>query len=218
MAKRKKRTPLQQEYYKQRQRIQRGIKRVEKRGYILQKEILPPVPKKITKQSVSRLAKIKPETIYKNAVKLDIETGELVEGTKARNIERLNRKKDRRYNAKQEKTEEFEYDYTGFPEFADIVISNFRADIAMKFPKVAYPKVTTWLDQLLTRYSKYDVAQMLQDAAENGIMIDYSVAYNDELLNARLGEFLNFLPGVSQGWKEDIMEQLEYSEDWELPD
>lgn len=58
-----KRTPSKNEYDKQRKRLKQAIRRAEKQGYIFSEDILPKKPKRITKASVRRLAKITPELI-----------------------------------------------------------------------------------------------------------------------------------------------------------
>lgn len=230
MAK-KKLTPLQREYGKQRKRIQQAIKRAEKRGYILEKEILPPIPKKITTQSVKRLSKIDTNKIYENSVKLDTETGEITPGKVARKQERSEaakkaartRKEVRynevRYNPVKQEPEQYELQsYTSFPSEADIVIQNFKADVVSRFPEVAAPILSDWLNRLLSLYDKEDVAQMLQDSADDGVTIDYSVSYNEEALLSRIADMMDYLPGASTGMKSEIMDALEFEEDWELPD
>ena len=74
-----------------------------------------------------------------------------------------------------------------------------------------------WLDKLLRDYSKEDVAEMLGNAAAQGLGIDYSIAYREDLILNRLSEMFDLLPGASTGNKMDIMEALEYDEDWEIP-
>lgn len=225
MAK-KKLTPLRREYNKQRKRIQQAIKRAEKRGYILEKDILPPIPKKITTQSVKRLSKIDTNKIYENSVKLDTETGEITPGKEARKQERseaakkaAKTRKEVRYNPVKQEVEQDEIPtYTSFPSEADIVIQNFKADVVSRFPEVAGPILSDWLNILLSLYDKEDVAQMLQDSADAGVTIDYSVSYNEEALLSRIADMMDYLPGASTGMKSEIMDALEFEEDWELPD
>lgn len=225
MAK-KKLTPLQREYGKQRKRIQQAIKRAEKRGYILEKEILPQIPKKITTQSVKRLSKIDTNKIYENSVKLDTETGEITPGKVARKQERseaakkaARTRKEVRYNPVKQEPEQYELpSYTSFPSEADIVIQNFKADVVSRFPEVAAPILSDWLNRLLSLYDKEDVTQMLQDSADAGVTIDYSVSYNEEALLSRIADMMDYLPGASTGMKSEIMDALEFEEDWELPD
>ncbi len=54
--------------------------------------------------------------------------------------------------------------------------------------------------------------------ASQGLGIDYSIAYREDLLLDRITEIMDFLPGASTGNKMDIMDALEYEEDWEMPD
>lgn len=223
MAKKKKQTPLQLEYKKQVKRLKQEIARAEKRGYFFPEDIIPDKPKRITRKTVERLKKIKTKELYAKAEKLDIETGELIPGTEARKQERTEAskkaartRKEKRYNAQQGESEYYEPQYESFPSAADIVISNFREE-ASRFPEVAQPIVNQWLDHLLNDYSKEDVAEMLENAAAQGLGIDYSIAYREDLLLDRLSEMLDLLPDASTGNKMDIMEALEYEEDWELP-
>lgn len=224
MAKKKKPTQLQLDYSKQVKRLKQAIRRAEKRGYIIPDNIIPEQPKRITRKSVERLKKITTKDIYVKSEKLDFETGELIPGEIARKAERsesakkgARTKKEKRYNADKGESEYYDLQYETFPSAADIVISNFRAE-ATRFPEVAQPIVNQWLDRLLRDYSKEDVAEMLENAAAQGLGIDYSIAYREDLILDRLSEMLDLLPDASTGNKMDIMEALEYEEDWELPD
>lgn len=223
----KKSTQLQIEYKKQVKRLKQAISRSEKRGYIVPENILPKQPKRVTTKSVERLNKITTKEIYAKSEKLDFETGELIPGEVARKQEKSESakkaaktrkaKKEKRYNADRGESEDYEYNYNDFPDMADIIISNFRAEMT-RFPEIAYPIVTEWLDRLLRDYSKEDVAEMLENAASQGLGIDYSIVYREDLLLDRLTEIMDFLPGASTGNKMDIMDALEYEEDWEMPD
>lgn len=220
----KKLTQLQLDYKKQVKRLKQAVRRAEKRGYIVPENIIPKQPKRVTKKSVERLKKITTNEIYSKSKKLDFETGELIPGEVARKQERseaakkaAKTRKEKRYNAEKGESEYYEPQYETFPSGADIIIGNFRAEMT-RFPEVAYPIVTQWLDRLLRDYSKEDVAEMLENAAAQGLGVDYSIAYREDLLLDRLSEMLDLLPGASTGNKMDIMEAMEYEEDWEMPD
>ena len=220
----KKLTQLQLDYKKQVKRLKQAVRRAEKRGYIVPENVIPKQPKRITKKSVERLKKITTDKIYSKSEKLDFETGELIPGEVARKQERseaakkaAKTRKEKRYNAEKGESEYYEPQYETFPSGADIIIGNFRDEMA-RFPEVAYPIVTQWLDRLLRDYSKEDVAEMLENAAAHGLGVDYSIAYREDLLLDRLSEMLDLLPGASTGNKMDIMEAMEYEEDWEMPD
>ena len=227
MAKKKKKpTKLQLDYRKQVKRLKQAIRRAEHRGYVIPENIIPPQPKRITKKSVERLQKITPTEIYKKSVRVDFETGELIPGEIARAQERseaakkaARTRKEKRFNAKKGESEYFTYSeaYEDFPSAEDIIISNFRAQMT-RFPEVAAPIVNKWLNRILHDYDKKDVAKMIEECATQGLGIDYSIAYREDLLMDRLTEMLDLLPGASEGNKADIMDALEYEEDWETPD
>jgi hypothetical protein len=222
MAKRKL-TPIQQQYRKERRRIQNAMNRLEKQGYVLPEDLLPSMPKKVTQASINRLKKITSESIYKKSKKLDFETGEITPGIVARDKARSQRAKEaaRRRAFKQEYVSPQVYteppQYTTFPSGADIIINNFRSDVIGRFPESAAPILNRWLDGLLAQQDKEDVANMLETAAANGVVIDYKVAYNTEALMGAIADFMDYLDTTS-GFKQDLMDTLEFEEDWEFPD
>lgn len=222
MAKRKL-TPIQQQYRKERRRIQSAMNRLEKQGYVLPEDLLPSIPKKVTQASINRLKKITSESIYKKSKKLDFETGEITPGIVARDKARSQRAKEaaRRRSFKQEYVSPQVYteppQYTTFPSGADIIINNFRSDVIGRFPESAGPILNRWLDGLLAQQDKEDVANMLETAAANGVVIDYKVAYNTEALMGAIADFMDYLDTTS-GFKQDLMDALEFEEDWEFPD
>lgn len=222
MAKRKL-TPIQQQYRKERRRIQNAMNRLEKQGYVLPEDLLPLIPKKVTQASINRLKKITSESIYKKSKKLDFETGEITPGIVARDKARSQRAKEaaRRRSFKQEYASPQFYteppQYTTFPSGADIIINNFRSDVIGRFPESAGPILNRWLDDLLAQQDKEDVANMLETAAANGVVIDYKVAYNTEALMGAIADFMDYLDTTS-GFKQDLMDALEFEEDWEFPD
>lgn len=222
MAKRKL-TPIQQQYRKERRRIQNAMNRLEKQGYVLPEDLLPSMPKKVTQASINRLKKITSESIYKTSKKLDFETGEITPGIVARDKARSQRAKEaaRRRSFKQEYASPQFYteppQYTTFPSGADIIINNFRSDVIGRFPESAGPILNRWLDGLLAQQDKEDVANMLETAAANGVVIDYKVAYNTEALMGAIADFMDYLDTTS-GFKQDLMDTLEFEEDWEFPD
>ena len=216
-------TPIQQQYRKERRRIQGAMNRLEKQGYVLPDDLLPSTPKKVTQASIRRLKKITSEAIYKKSKKLDFETGEITPGIVARDKARSQRAKEaaRRRSFKQEYVSPQVYteppQYTTFPSGADIIINNFRSDVIGRFPESAGPILNRWLDGLLAQQDKEDVANMLETAAANGVVIDYKVAYNTESLMGAIADFMDYLDTTS-GFKQDLMDTLEFEEDWEFPD
>ena len=88
MPRKKKQTQAQKEYRKEKQRINRFIKRAQARGFMFDESVLPPTPKRITKASVQKLKKLTAKELYKRATYFDRSTGSLVSGTQGRMYER----------------------------------------------------------------------------------------------------------------------------------
>ncbi len=78
MAKRKKRTENQKAYQKERRRLLQAVRRAEKQGYIFPEDIVPDLPKRVTKKRLEKIQKTKPKQLYKKAKFVYQETGEVV--------------------------------------------------------------------------------------------------------------------------------------------
>ena len=94
--------------------------------------------------------------------------------------------------------------------FADTVISNYRLQIHA-YPQYAEPLITEWLDSMIDQYGKEDVALMLQNGAEAGVVVTHEIAYDDEYITTYVSQMLDYLPGLSKGLKADILDQFEVS-------
>ena len=78
MAKRKKQTENQKAYQKERRRLLQAVRRAEKQGYIFPEDVVPELPKRVTKKQLEKIQKIKPKQLYKKAEFVYQETGEIV--------------------------------------------------------------------------------------------------------------------------------------------
>ena len=78
MANRKKRTEAQKAYQKERRRLLQAIRRGEKQGYIFPEDIVPDLPKRVTKTALKRIKNTKPKDLYKTAEYLYQDTGEVI--------------------------------------------------------------------------------------------------------------------------------------------
>ena len=57
MAKRKKQTENQKAYQKERRRLLQAVHRAEKQGYIFTEDIIPEMPKRVTKKQLENIQK-----------------------------------------------------------------------------------------------------------------------------------------------------------------
>lgn len=78
MAKRNKQTENQKAYQKERRRLLQAVRRAEKQGYIFPEDIVPELPKRVTKKQLEKIQKTKPKQLYKKAEFVYKETGEIV--------------------------------------------------------------------------------------------------------------------------------------------
>lgn len=129
---------IREQYLQERRRIQRFIRSATKRGYIIPENILPDIPKRVTRASVSRLKKITPEKIYSKSQYVSRETGEIKTGKAGRAEERkaaskkaaeTRRREDRR---REEETSRAKKEY--IPRASDIILFNLRETLASFVP------------------------------------------------------------------------------------
>lgn len=86
---RKKLTPNKLEYNRQVARIKKLMSRAEKRGFWWEQSPIPESrPKLVTKQMLAKLAYLTPDRLYAKARYVDPSTGEIVSGTRGREMER----------------------------------------------------------------------------------------------------------------------------------
>lgn len=78
MLAKKRRTQNQKAFQKERRRLLQSVNMAKKQGYIFPENIVPSIPKRVTKKSLQRIQVIKPKDLYKKAQYLYEETGEIV--------------------------------------------------------------------------------------------------------------------------------------------
>lgn len=198
MAKGKKRklTQTRVEYNKQRKRIQNFISRAKKQGYIFDENIIPAIPKRVTKASVSRLANLTSKELYKKAVYVSRETGEIeapeehkkrilkeavqkAKATKARKKAQKEKKQDypQPEKSKRERKKKTNTD-KGF--YTRAVIETFLYTLETCRNGKAYSLLLRWFNKLRADNGDEDVAEMLTKGAENGYEVSWSVVYDVE--------------------------------------
>lgn len=124
---------IREQYLQERRRIQRFIRSTTKRGYIIPENILPDIPKRVTRASVSRLKKITPEKIYSKSQYVSRETGEIKTGKAGRAEERkAASKKAAETRRRKEETSRAKKEY--IPRASDIILSNLRETLANFVP------------------------------------------------------------------------------------
>lgn len=124
---------IREQYLQERRRIQRFIRSATKRGYIIPENILPDIPKRVTRASVSRLKKITPEKFYSKSQYVSRETGEIKTGKAGRAEERkAASKKAAETRRRKEETSRAKKEY--IPRASDIILTNLRETLANFVP------------------------------------------------------------------------------------
>lgn len=229
MAKRRKQTPTERAYSKQVKRIKQFIIRAEKRGYQFGEDVLPQRPKRVTQASVRKLAKLTPEKLYQKALYGGLATeGEIVPATEGVKLERSLRAKKAAETRKYRLAEPVQEPTNthGFvpPEnisedvsfFDAVVISGFKAHVR-QFNEHASNLLVSWLDRILATNDAHDVATMLNDGAEAGLIVTYQIVYSQDKLTQYMSEMLNYLPEAGPLFKAEMMDAMEQEEDFSSP-
>ena len=217
MAKRKsKLTPTQQEYRRERQRIQRQINRMTKRGYDVP-ELLPKIPKKITEASVRRLKKLTAEKLYKESRFIDIETGEILTSKEGQALERSRRKKSK------QKVQVLppipvtpsEPDYGMYVMFDEQILTVFTMEMTEIFGRneKLFNYITRWYNRALEKYGAEEMAEALEQAKEEGMFPGWEAVSDSEILVGKLEAITNLM-AINVESREELFEELEQLEDW----
>lgn len=227
MAKRKaKPNKYVTEYRKERSRIQRFIKRAEKRGYVFEDNIIPDIPKNITAGSIRRLQKLTPKELYSRAHKLDYETGEVVPAQVGRDIERsqaakkaAQTRKSIQQNIKipsmREERQATQAEYRRFPTESDILVNNWYTELEALQNAGYYRALKNWMDGAIAQFGREAVAQMLKEAYEHGYQLGWEVAYKEMAFKEYTNTLIDFIPDAGEYGKDAFWDDLEQSEDWD---
>ena len=221
MAKKKARklSQTRKEYNKQRKRIQSFLSRARKQGYIFDENVLPQIPKKVTKASVSRLAKLTPKELYKKAVYVSRETGEIEtpeehkkrirkegkvkeKATKARKRQ-AQKKQDypKPKSPKQKRKKKVNTD-EGF--YTRAVIETFLNTLETCRNGKAYPLLLRWFNKLRSDNGDAAIADMLTKASEQGYEISWSVVYDVEKANDFVQGVIQFLSTQGDFYRDEM--------------
>lgn len=214
MAKRKsKLTPTQQEYRRERQRIQRQINRMTNRGYDVP-ELLPKIPKKITEASVRRLKKLTTEKLYKESRFIDIETGEILTSKEGQALERSRRKKPKQKVQAPPPTPVAppEPDYVMFDKQ---ILTVFTMDMTEIFGRNErlFNYITRWYNMSLEKYGAEEMAETLEKAKSEGLFPGWEAVSDNEILVGKL-EAITSMMAINSESREELFEELEQLEDW----
>lgn len=226
MAKRKRQkiSETRKEYNKQRKRIQNFLSRARKKGFIFEENILPQIPKRVTKSSVARLAKLTSQELYKKAVYVSRETGEIetpeeykkrtrkqaIEKAKATKARKKKQQKKPAYPKPESTTKRKSKTSTDTSFFTRAVIQTFLYTLETCRGGKAYLLLSQWFSKLRSDNGDDAVADMLQKASENGYELTWETIYNVEKANDFVQGVIQFLSTQGDFYKDEIDEYWDY--------
>ena len=227
MAKRRKQTPAEKAYNRERRRIQRQINRLSKRGYDVPENLLPPRPKRITEASVRRLQKITTPKIYERSRFIDFESGEILSGTEGRKLERqaaarraaetrrIRRESQRKVRPPE--TLQAQLPIVEYVQFDEQILTVFQMEMTEIYGRneKLFNYISRWFKLARQRYGDEDLAEALEKSKANGEWPGWEGVSDSEILVGKLTGILEMVGGTSGG-RQEILEALEEGEDWTM--
>lgn len=202
-----------QAYRRERQRIQRQINRMAKRGYDVP-QLLPKIPKLITQASVRRLKKLTTEKLYKESRFIDFETGEILTSKEGQALERSRRKKPKQKVQAPPPTPVAppEPDYVMFDKQ---ILTVFTMDMTEIFGRNErlFNYITRWYNMSLEKYGAEEMAEALEKAKSEGLFPGWEAVSDNEILVGKLEAITNLM-AINSESREELFEELEQLEDW----
>lgn len=206
MAKKRNITPNRAEYNKQVKRIQQFERRAKKRGFSFDIDI--PKPKRVTKQAIERLKSLTAEELYKKAQYIDPLTGQIMNGTEGRALERQRAAQKAAETRREKKIPEIDYG----------IIDNIRSIIQCWSPNASWS--TYWqseksrqrnilsrlLEGAISQYGRKAVAKRLQNNAVEATQLVEFILYasKEEQINFAMARFARIIKGEALTLEESI--------------
>ena len=235
---------LYQEYVKNANRIRAFMKSAKDRGFVWLENPLPEYFGKLTRESsnaelikaVTDLKALTPDTLYTVGEWVDPTTGEIVPAVEGLKLIKQQAAAKRRKTIETPPTPEIPIEPTFVledipeselpfteqpspyvPSFSQVVLANFYDVLDRCENGAAAPIIREWVDLVVLQYGENAAANMIQQAAENGVQISFAECYSVPHARTFMNETLRYLNADSNTLS-NVDTLLEESEWWELPD
>lgn len=227
-----------EEYKKERKLLLQKIRRMKKRGYVFDKDT-PKKPKRITAASVRKLraereniykkaklpdiktGEFKKQKTRKQALQQEKKINEYYRNQKEllkitkpitfpdENSEPYSGPMSADYVAP-DLEKEPDYDSGVYEEWSIRVIDNFRASIDF-YNSDFTDYMNSWLDRLIMDpdIGPERTAQMLEGAAEDGVLVSYKMAYIPAERDEYINDLIGYIPDVGSFTRDHVYEMTE---------
>lgn len=210
--KKNKLTKNQIAFKKQITRIKNFIRRATKRGYEFSDNVIPTMPKRVTKKSIEKIKNIKPKDLYSKASYLDKSTGEIVSGSTGRKIER-NLSTQKAKETRKNNNNKRHSNNNNYITYETVIMRNFYEYIKSFTSNKIRDSLYGMIKSLEHEQGRTEVAKALQNMPLQFHEILARCGYDsDKALMEFETSFLEYFPNVSEQYKKDLMEKLEYNE------
>ena len=211
--KKNKLTKNQIAFKKQVTRIKNFIRRATKRGYEFSDNVIPTMPKRVTKKSIEKIKNIKPKDLYSKASYLDKSTGEMVSGSIGRKIERNLSSQKAKETRKNNNNKRHSNNNKNYITYETVIMRNFYEYIKSFTSNKIRDSLYGMIKSLEHEQGRTEVAKALQNMPLQFHEILARCGYDsDKALMEFETSFLEYFPNVSEQYKKDLMEKLEYNE------
>ena len=211
--KKNKLTKNQIAFKKQVTRIKNFIRRATKRGYEFSDNVIPTMPKRVTKKSIEKIKNIKPKDLYSKASYLDKSTGEIVSGSTGRKIERNLSTQKAKETRKNNNNKRHSNNNKNYITYETVIMKNFYEYIKSFTSNKIRDSLFGMIKTLEYEQGRTEVAKALQNMPLQFHEILSRCGYDsDKALMEFETSFLEYFPNVSEQYKKDLMEKLEYNE------
>ena len=211
--KKNKLTKNQIAFKKQVTRIKNYIRRATKRGYEFSDNVIPNMPKRVTKKSIEKIKNIKPKDLYSKASYLDKSTGEIVSGSIGRKIERNLSTQKAKETRKNNNNKRHSNNNKNYITYETVIMKNFYEYIKSFTSNKIRDSLYGMIKTLEYEQGKTEVAKALQNMPLQFHEILARCGYDsDKAIMEFETSFLEYFPNVSEQYKKDLMEKLEYNE------
>ena len=194
-------------------RIKNFIRRATKRGYEFSDNVIPTMPKRVTKKSIEKIKNIKPKDLYSKASYLDKSTGEIVSGSTGRKIERNLSTQKAKETKKNNNNKRHSNNNKNYTTYETVIMRNFYEYIKTFTSNKIRDSLFGMIKSLEHEQGTTEVAKALQNMPLQFHEILARCGYDsDKALMEFETSFLEYFPNVSEQYKKDLMEKLEYNE------
>ena len=211
--KKNKLTKNQIAFKKQVTRIKNFIRRATKRGYEFSDNVIPTMPKRVTKKSIEKIKNIKPKDLYSKASYLDKSTGEIVSGSTGRKIERNLSTQKAKETRKNNNNKRHSNNNKNYITYETVIMKNFYEYIKSFTSNKIRDSLYGMIKTLEYEQGRTEVAKALQNMPLQFHEILARCGYDsDKAIMEFETSFLEYFPNASEQYKKDLMEKLEYNE------